>query len=122
MLDTQPVFAKRQRLLTCQDAVPELLAKGQLREAKSVCHEALEKLDENHLSAAEAADVWYLLGLVHDIAHEHEEVEGCMRQAHFKFSQFRPRRKAGAQCGLTIWGCCGCTVKLAVRVFHNTAA
>eukprot|EP00438_Fugacium_kawagutii_P014721 Skav235881 [mRNA] locus=scaffold1192:99452:99981:- [translate_table: standard] len=63
--------AKRQRLLTCQDAVPELLAKGQLREAKSVCHEALEKLDE--LSAAEAADVWYLLGLVHDIAHEHEE-------------------------------------------------
>lgn len=117
MLDTQPVFAKRQRLLTCQDAVPELLAKGQLREAKSVCHEALEKLDENHFSAAEAADVWYLLGLVHDIAHEHEEVERCMRQAHF--SHVQPRRKTGL-----MWvdnlGLLWLYVKLAVRVFHNS--
>ena len=44
--------------------------RGQVEAAKSVCRKALEEFD----SAAKPsmADVWYSLGLVHDIAHEHE--------------------------------------------------
>ena len=71
---------KRQRTSrTCHDAVPQLLSKGQVEAAKSVCRKALEEFD----SAAKPsmADVWYSLGLVHDIAHEHEEVDRCMRKA-----------------------------------------
>ena len=56
--------------------VQELLASGELSEAKRLCKEGLEGLDR-----AERAETWYLLGLVHDIAHEHGEVARCMRQA-----------------------------------------
>ena len=66
----------------CQD-VPELLAKGQLQAAKSVCRTALDNLEAKELQTEtrwSIADLWYLLGLIHDMGHEHEEVEKCMRK------------------------------------------
>ena len=71
---------KRQRTSPqqCHDAVPLLLGKGQVEAAKSVCRKALEEFDS---AKPGMADLWYSLGLVHDIAHEHEEVERCMRKA-----------------------------------------
>ena len=39
-------------------------------------------------SDASEAEAWYLLGLVHDIAHEHEEMARCMRKAHSHFGKF----------------------------------
>ena len=86
MFDTAPSDSstKRQRRWqTCHDAVPQLLAKGQLEAAKSICRRALEEFDS---AKPGIADVWYSLGLVHDIAHEHEEVERCMRKACDKYS------------------------------------
>ena len=81
---------RRRRTPTCHDAVTELVAKGQLRAAMSLCHDALTesgpcdgtgKTGKMGTSGA-AADLWYLLGLIHDIAHEHEDMARCMRKAH----------------------------------------
>ncbi|CAK9011964.1 Hypothetical protein (Fragment) [Durusdinium trenchii] len=61
-----------------RDAVPELLAAGHVRAAGELCREALAEGTEDVNSSGE---VWYLLGVVHDIAHEHEEMVLCMRKA-----------------------------------------
>eukprot|EP00435_Cladocopium_sp_Y103_P018470 s4794_g4.t1 len=83
MFDTlatsDPSTKRQRRSQTCHDVVPQLLVKGQLEAAKSVCRKALEL--ESEAAKPSIADVWYSLGLVHDIAHEHEEVERCMRKA-----------------------------------------
>lgn len=82
-----PLEKRRRRSPTC-DAVTELVAKGQLRAAMSLCHDALtEGLCDGKTATGKmersvaAADLWYLLGLIHDIAHEHEDMARCMRKA-----------------------------------------
>lgn len=81
-----PLEKRRRRSPTC--AVTELVAKGQLRAAMSLCHDALTEsglCDGTTLqteTSVAAADLWYLLGLIHDIAHEHEDMARCMRKAH----------------------------------------
>ena len=50
--------------------VQELLRTGELDAAKRLCQES-----------GESGESLYLLGLVHDIAHEHEEVASCMQRA-----------------------------------------
>ncbi|CAJ1339573.1 unnamed protein product [Effrenium voratum] len=60
-------------------SVRELLAKGEAPAAAAVCRNVLDRAQE--AAVAEVAEAWYLLGIVNDICHKHEDVAHCMRQA-----------------------------------------
>ena len=69
-------------------SVRELLAKGEAPAAAAVCRNVLDRAQE--AAVAEVAEAWYLLGIVNDICHKHEDVAHCMRQARLRAVQIQP--------------------------------